>query len=827
MKINKRKILWTGILALISLFTLISFNTDTVSADLTDSTDLAVLKDAPSGITIKKYLSNTAPTVADSTDIYNTNSAQIVNRSGVNSDDGDVLSLASAHNTYGSMWSNTKTFDINKSQTISAWLYFGNGSGSDAINSEGIAFVLQNDSHGIGALGAGLEGMGVYGYDASKINLFSGTNASQSYIQKTAIQNSVALEFDTASNNFYKADKPLNNNQVSFPNLNSSYSLGGYDTQLGTSTSNLTALGFPDTAKYGAGGSYGHIALTYPGLANSYQSTSFSAMSTTSQNTLSPFTSGFVLVHDSAKSAYLVDDTDSSGNEIYWHHVTIKWTPAPSGSTTGTLTYSYNDKSTDGTNNTNTTKQNFQKVSNTINVDTTKLASSDGLVRWGFTAANGASTSVASKLVVFDSIPELVTADVSTSIIDNTLNGKTITDDSTDNTVASGDDLTLKYNLNYVRGTEDWKDIAAKIKIPDNLTITPDSSGNVAYITYADGSTEAISSSDLSGSSLSYTLAKTIGTSSSSAGSSATIKISATAKNTTTSDIDVGTAAATFSGSNEISTTNTPKFTILAPKSYTLNLANSASSSDLTLLYKQTNATLNLPTTLNYSDNHSFGDSSAGTNIVYQITVNGKTYTVGSNATDTKYDLTMDLKSIIDDDDAFWNIFTENSTKTVEVKAIDQTNGLISNTLTYNVSTKPNQSLSMTVTPSLQFQDINYSTNATYLQRKTDFNLSVTSLREPWQLSATTNGLYLNGETLDSNFTLVYKPSSSSKYYDLSTTPTAIESDTTSHESSSTENISDSWTKTDGLLLKQSGTYTAGQYTGTVGWELTDSITNT
>lgn len=816
------KSLW-GIVLLISIF-ILSSKYQSVSAALTDSTDLNVLKDAPAGITIKDFLANKAPTVYDSADIYNTNSAQIVDNTGANSDSGNVLSLASAKNTYGSMWSTDKTFDINKKQTISAWLYFGSGDSSDDVNSEGIAFVLQNDSHGIGALGAGLEGMGVYGYDASKVKLVSGNNATQSYIKNTAIQNSVALEFDTSKNNYYdKSNKPINNNGTSFPNLGTYYSTNGYDTQLGTSTSNLTALGFPATAKYGAGGGFGHIALTYPGLADTYQSVDLSNM-TYSGNYI-PFTTGFVMVHVSPTEAYLVDDTDAKGNKIYWHHVTITWTPPADNSTEGTLSYSYNDISKDGTENTNTTNNTYmKKVTNTVSVDTTKLATTDGKVRWGFTAANGSSDSVASKLVTFDAIPDLLYADSSASITDNTLK-KNITSASTDKTVADGDSLSLNYNLSYVTGKVDWKDIAAKIKIPDNVTVTPDSSGNVAYITYSNGTTEAISSSEITDGSLQHTLAKMIGTTTDSAGDSATIKISATANNDTSSNIDVGTAVATFTGSNAISTTNSPAFTILAKKDYTLKLANT-DSNDITLLYNQDNATLNLPTELSYSDNHSFGDSSSGTNIIYQIAVDDKTYTVGVDVTGDKSDNTLDLKSIINDDTSFWKIFALNSTKTVKVTAIDQVNGLVSNTIDYTVNVKPNKTLSLAVSKSLAFKDVNYGNTDKYLTRKSDFDLSVTSLREPWQLSVTTNGLYLDGKTLNNELALVYKDDQDSDYQTLSSTPTLIDQDTTSYETSTTTDVSGDWTKNTGLLLEQLGTSTAGQYSGTLTWEVSDALSN-
>lgn len=820
MRNHLRKSLWTVFYVFIGIFTIVSFNTNKVSAALTKSTDLDVLKSAPTGIPVSSYMSNTAPTKIDSKDIYTTNSAQIVDTTGANSSKGNIVSLASGPNTYGSMWSTNKSFDINKSQTISAWLYFGSGTDSDDINSEGISFVLQNDKNGIGALGAGLEGMGVYGYDASGYNFLGGTSATQSYIQKTAIQNSIALEFDTALNSFFTPTKPINNNSgvFSFGSVGTYYSLDGYDTPLGSSVP--SSLGFSSDAKYGSGGGFGHIALTYPGLAASYQSTDFTGDAV---NAYSPWTSGFVLIHNSSKSAMLVDGTDQSGNPLYWHHVTINWTPPASGSNTGTLSYNFNDKNPDYSDNTMTGDD--KELSNTINVDTSKLNSTDGKVRWGFTAANGPSTNVATKLVAFDSIPDLLSSDSDANIVDKTLNNKEITDSSTDKKVGNGDSLELNYDLNYLTGNVDWKDIAAKIKIPDNVTVTPDASKNVAKITYSDGSSENISASELTDSTLQHTLAQTLG--SSAAGKSARITINAKAVNSTTSDINVAKAVATFSGSNSIASTNSPAFTILATPNYKLDLANSNSSDEIDLLYKQDNATLDLPTTLDYSDNHSFGDTSSSTNIVYQITAGDKTYQVASTATGTKFDQTIDLKSLINDDTAFWNLFAQGTTNKVTVKAIDAANGLVSNTITYNVVTNQDEALSMTVSNNLAFKDVNYGNNTEYLPRKSDFDLSVTSIREPWQLQVTTNGLYLNGQTLNNNMALVYKKDSSSQYNTLSTTPTLIDENTTSSDTSTTTDIADNWTSNTGVLLKQLGISTAGQYTGTLTWTVSDSVNNT
>ncbi|MFH5810768.1 hypothetical protein [Companilactobacillus sp. FL22-1] len=45
------------------------------------------------------------------------------------------------------------------------------------------------------------------------------------------------------------------------------------------------------------------------------------------------------------------------------------------------------------------------------------------------------------------------------------------------------------------------------------------------------------------------------------------------------------------------------------------------------------------------------------------------------------------------------------------VKAIDPTNGLVSNTISYNVVTKQNKALSMTVSTALSFQTTNTGNN--------------------------------------------------------------------------------------------------------------------
>lgn len=815
-----RKILGIGFSALVSIFVIFSFNTNKASAALTDSTDLAVLKSAPTGIPVDSYMSNASPKASGLGNIYTTNSGQIVNKDGISSGNGNVISLASGKNTYGSMWSTNKSFDIKKKQTISAWLYFGpSDNDTSDLNSEGMAFVLQNDSKGVAALGAGLEGLGVYGYDASFYDYIRGTDVQQSYIQKSAVQNSVALEFDTDLNNFYSpADKPINNKVGQFTPTKTFnyYSLNGFDTQDTEAVPSST--GFNSDASLGAkgGGPYGHIALTYPGFIGSYQP--FDLSLTANKSDYVPWNNGYLLVHTSSTPASLTDGKDQDGNLIYWQHITINWDPPASGSSTGTLSYAFNDKNPDYSNHAVPS----DKVKH-LSVDTSKLNTTDGKVRWGFTAANGPADNVASKLVAFDSTPETLYADADANIIDTTLNNKKITSASTDKTVGNGDSLKLNYDLTYKNGSVNWKDILANIKIPNGVTITPDSYNNIGTITFNDGYSQTISTGDITNDNITSQLDEEL----SPTNDTAKITINAKAVNATTKDIDVKQAPATFNGSNEISSTNSPEFTILAKPTYSLNLTNSNSTNEIDLLYKQTNATLNLPTTLNYSDNHSFGNDSANTNIVYKITAGNKTYTVAANASGDSFNQTFDLKDLINDDTAFWDLFTQGSTNTVTVKAIDTANALVSNPITYNVVTMQNKSLNLTVSNSLQFKDINYGNSTEYLHRKNDFTLSVNSLREPWQLKVTTDGLFLNGKTRNDNMEMVYKKNNTATEKALSSSPTMIAEDTTSHTTNSTADITKGWTSDSGPLLKQLGLSTAGNYTGTLTWTAADAVNNT
>lgn len=494
MKIKNKLNLW-GLIFLMSIFAILITNTNNVSADLITRDDKDVLQDAPDGVAIGNYLtkSNVTNPPGDDKFPYKTNSAQILDRSGASAPStGNIISLANGRSSYGALWSNGRTFDITKHQTISFWVYFGNGAGSEDINGEGISFVLQNDSRGTAALGAGLEGLGVYGADSATyspgiplISSKSYTSKTPSYMAATAVQNSIALQIDAKRNTFY-SQAPIQLSKEGLASNSSLYSQNSFDTHPGR-TPTLSTI--PGKLTYGTnGGGDGSFAVTYPALKDTY----FPTDEFSDYGNYNYFDKLTMMVKSNSTSVDLTNDKDVNGKPVYWHHITINWTPAPttgSNKNIATLTYTYNDISKGGIENTNTTT-----VSNPINTDYLKAPTSNKVL-WGFTGSTAPSDYAATKLIAFDSIPESPTTDVIASITDKTLHKK-ITDESTDKTVANGDDLSLDYNLEYIRGDEDWKSIVSKIKIPDNFEIKPDAKLNVATITYSDGKEPEVITND-------------------------------------------------------------------------------------------------------------------------------------------------------------------------------------------------------------------------------------------------------------------------------------------------------------------------------------------
>lgn len=795
----------------------VSINVLAISDD-----DQNAIDNAPNGLNVNKHFTIQTPQALGDNNPFDKNYASTQK-------DGTVLSLASGKGSYGAAWSNVdggNYININKDQTISAWLYFGSDNSDQGLNSQGMALVLQNDSRGAKAIGAGYQGLGVYGYDKATTDFYATEynpqNFGTDYIAKTAVQNSMALEFDTQKNDV-TSDKDETPIQVKFNPGNLLYkgtyfyTLNGYDTT-DTSGSLPIPANYPVNSRFGAGGNFGHIALTYPGLATSYALTPLGS-NNLNNSAWKGFQKADTLIHSSAKGAQLLDATAPDGSNIYWHHITFTWKHAQDGQP-AQIQYAFNDKYLNGTTN-NNTSGGYPLVTDKINVDPSIFGTiKDNKLRWGFTGANGTSSDVHSKLAVLESIPAFLNANVSSTLTDNT-SGKVITDKTTDNTVAHGDDLTLNYRLLY--DSEDsrtnWDNIAAEIKLPENIDYTADDSGNIATINYkndttGDNMTEYIQSDKMTDKELKFVLGQALGKYDSAIYTSANISINGKADNTTDHDITVPASLATFSDNSQISSTSTPKFTVTYLKDWLLSMKK---PDPIDIIYHEDSEELNLPTQLSYDKNHNFKNDDP---IRYDVTIGNKKYTTSTqaNSETTVANGIIPLKSIVGVD--FWNIFKENTTQKVQVTAIDK-DGITSNTVTYTINVLKGQILEVQASPTLDFQDVNYLATAKYLKRKGKYSLSIISQRNPWKLSVSASELKKN--SVPFNGILVYKKADGT-IYNLSSDDVPVAENDIPNDELTTTIVSNEWTKDTGPLLHPNGISTPGTYSGSLTWTVKNSV---
>lgn len=834
------------------IFSLISISfTKTATAATLSSDDQAAIDSAPTGLNMSDYFTIMNPTNNLSSDhfrfrsnsaFFSDNNKVIVlaNGTATNSNDNSsngflgVNGVKNATGSYGAAWSNIDSayFEAGKMQTLSAWLYFGpgGGNGSEITNGQGMALVLQNNTDGSTQMGAGQQGLGVYGFDDSTSKAITYSLLSNADVAKSAVQNSIALEFDTqtqentrTSSSPYAPIKYYQDSVYYYSSLNS------FDTKDATVT---RPDGFPDDTSLGSGGAFGHIAVTYPADPLTYHTvrTPYYNQTGSYYNLFNPFKEAYSMFHiDRQQNAQLVNSNDGE----VWHHVTVHWTPA-ADLKTATLTYSFNDKKTDGTIN-NASDRIDQSV--TVNMSELGNITSDSKIYWGFTGANGNLKKsddeyydVASKLVSVESIPDLVNSQVKTTVTDKTQN-KTMFDDpdtgdkgdDTDRQVANGDKLAINYNLKYIDGRKDWKDIAANIILPKNVTYDT-SSSNIGVITYDNGDTENIPSSTLKTNDegeqyFDYTLLQNLGNNDAKS-AVANITINGTAVNETTKDITVAAQPANFRGSNNIVSSSTPEFTIRYKKTWTLNLQND-SENPLTLLYKQDNATLNLDNTLTYSDKDS-PSFAKGDTIHYKIDFNGQSYTYDQvvDSDSDKLTTSIPMRELIEKAGSdFWELFPLNSEQKITISASD-TDNVISNSITYNVQVKVNHLLELSADPSLIFQSVNYFSNQKYLSRKNDYDVNVTSYRNPWTLQVEASPLTNDDDSF--NGILVNKTDESA--IPLTNNLITIATDSQSYDKNTSISIADlnNWTKDSGILLKQTGLSEAKSYQGTITWTVSD-----
>lgn len=471
------------------------------------------------------------------------------------------------------------------------------------------------------------------------------------------------------------------------------------------------------------------------------------------------------------------------------HHLTISWDPS-----TNKATYSFNDKNPDddskGSNPITRTTEVIKKAE-FGNLTSNKL-------QWGFTATTGANYEP--NLIAFESIPSSVEASNSSTITDITQNKEF----GSNGTVNSNDKLSINYRLAYSSGKDFWSNINAKLKLPDNVTYTPDANGNIGYIRYNDGSDpEAIPASELSGTTVTHLLKKSLSDTSKSNINNATISINGTV-NSVNSDTTVASKRAVIDSDNLITDIDTPSFTIKKSKPINLTL-------------DQSNVTVGPNTGVTITGTVFYTDGTPITNSLMSVftKLNGETF---RNFVMTDSEPSGHLTFTIPADKL------TQDTNTLEVYVGDPAANM---TPTSKVIIAKKGALSLTVNKAYEFGSINDSSASRLISRKGNWDIMVNDGREAgpdstWNLSASTSDL--TSDTNKFNGNMVFRNSNGVESILTGNNLVNIANGVKNQTGQQTTNIASNWDDSDGIFLRSNGLTTAGNYSGEINWTLADTV---
>ena len=519
-------------------------------------------------------------------------------------------------------------------------------------------------------------------------------------------------------------------------------------------------------------GSYPHIASNYPGAGLTYVT-----------NNLNPDNPYVLMQHQGV----IQNNSYSLLSNGAWHHVTMRW-----DATAKTMTYSYNDKDP------STGNAQTPVGTKTVSIDTTKIdPNNTGYARWGFTGSTG--TNWENNLVIFEQVPGVVNSSASVTATDLTTDKVIAAGD----TVTSGDQLQLAYKLNYDSGSQDWKDIVAKIAVPNNMTVS------YARVTYADGKSELIDPGTISAQTLKYQLTHDLnGTN-----APATITIIGNVmgvKNTTTA---VAAAKSTFNGSNALTNATTPNFTISAASNWYLRLffgtaANGTKTSQMDLdAVKDTTLTGHFTYSLTSTASDAGYGGTAGKAVTLRPTVNGQTQTSTTAGDGGTFSYTVPASLLLPGANTvtLYAIYNGGTNVSDVIKATINVGSLTFSNVTSNIAFNAELTgTAATIAPSSQP------------------NISVADTRvtgKHWALSASLTGLAASfpGE-------VVYQPGNGN-VTTLSNQDAAIDTGDSAATTTVSKQWSSTWTDSSskGLFLKIPSATTAGNYDGTITWSLKDA----
>lgn len=635
-----------------------------------------------------------------------------------------AIEFTSAKKQLGGFWSkDANRLNLNEDATIKMWLYHG---ASTSKAGDGLAFVLQNDANGTGAASTYTK-QTIIGETMGVWGVDNDTKRKEaSEIAATAIQNSWALEFDT------------------YANTSTSFSDAG------------------SGVSFDSGIKGQHIASGYPGEASQYQSDSASSILSLGLVTRYFFTQN----HQNPKPSLSMTDGQ-------WHHLTLKWDASAS-----TMTYAYNDLNADGT-------ENASAITQTETIDKSKLNTSDGMIRWGLigdTVGNAGNS-----FVVFEEIPNLMSAEADVKVTDTTKN-KTVT---TDTKVKAQDGLKYDYTLTYdASSQQDWENVEAKINLPKNVTFTK------AVVEYANGDTQTVTVPDGSPETLSFTLNQAL------TAENTTAKITLTGTADTVKINSQTTATkATFTSNNFETDTTAPDYIITVKQ-------------DISFYWMKGTQTVDKGTDAKVRG-LVFGEGSeqlTNSKITVHLTLNGK-----------KID---DFKMSDDDESGMFDYTIAaddlNVGKNTLVGYVEDDDENESEEITATITVKSGELGFKTVASKSNFSAVTLNGKAQTADRADDWALVVSDERgkgSSWQLQASAT-TFTNEDGQAVRGQLVYKQNG--KATEINNEAVKIDS----HESTSDTDdydVTKQWGSDTGMFFDTNAGAVPGNYSGTVTWTLSDA----
>lgn len=590
-----------------------------------------VFSGAPEGMTgIKDYFN-----IPGSYTIGKTvpNSAQILEKSStVNT---DIVRMTNGTEDLSSIWGKMSSnneeynyFDINKKQTFSMWLYFGdknfnynkynedkNDVDSNNGSGEGMAFVIQNDDKADDAISfykgiplsivkpkspMGFESLGVWGGTMAPDAPLGSMIITLDDFKDGAIQNSFALEFDTQRN--------------------------VYPSSIIEGRDDL----FDSTLEKGSKQAKGqHIAWNYPARADSYLQSS-----NISYN------------YYSMQHKDVIPNLDMSGDDSVseaWKHFTFTYYPPENGNKPH-IVYAFDDKKYDGSikpfrewNIRGDDTPSHRKIE--LDLNEFNLKSGQTKLRWGLTSSTG--NTATTNAVIFESIPAVADVNATTNLYDYTQE-RDIPDSDKDSTVDdnvnNGDKLRFDYNLTYNSGFEYTGDIKTQINVPKNVDFTADEEGNIGEIIYSTGDAVKISAAELNTDGTIDLILKSMG----SDNASVQIRLYGTANigsNASAEKTEVLPAHTSYDSDRYTGDVMTPKFHI-NPLTDTLRLAPKDPDDDMTRTIK-TGKEAVMDMNIKYQNGSTFGTNKVSVTTIVDGEKSVSDYTVDATAMESDYSLVL------------------------------------------------------------------------------------------------------------------------------------------------------------------------------------------